>query len=90
MVELNALDDVGAAYDMALAENGRVALTLGRHPNDRMVSFYVNTPSGFLLEYGWGGRTVDDATWVVEETPVRSLWGHRRREAAFAAGPGSV
>ena len=91
MVELNALDDVGAAYDMALAENGRVALTLGRHPNDRMVSFYVNTPSGFLLEYGWGGRTVDDATWVVEETPVRSLWGHRRREeAAFAAGPGVV
>ena len=82
MVELNALDDVGAAYDMALAEEGRIALTLGRHPNDRMVSFYVDTPSGFLLEYGWGGRVVDDATWVVEETPVKSLWGHRRRPIA--------
>ena len=89
MVELNALDDVGAAYDAALAGNGRVALTLGRHPNDRMVSFYAHTPSGFWLEYGWGGRTVDEATWEIGETPRRSLWGHRRPgDAAIAAQGG--
>ena len=76
MIELNSFDDVGDAYDKALTMPGRVALTLGRHANDRMVSFYVNTPSGFLLEYGWGGRLVDDDTWEVEETPPCSLWGH--------------
>ena len=35
--------------------------TLGRHPNDRMFSFYAKTPSGFQFEFGWGGREVDDA-----------------------------
>ena len=86
MVELNSIDDVGRAYDMALAEDGRVALTLGRHPNDLMVSFYVNTPSGFLVEYGWGGRLVDDATWRAGETPLHSLWGHKRPGETRIAG----
>ncbi len=91
MVELDSLDDVGSAYDAALAGHGRVAITLGRHANDRMVSFYVKTPSGFLLEYGWGGRLVDDSTWQAGEVVgPRSLWGHRRpgtRGELAAGGP---
>ena len=31
-------------------------MTLGTHTNDRMTSFYVRTPSGFEIEYGFGGR----------------------------------
>ena len=50
--------------------------TLGRHANDLMVSFYVRTPGGFDIEYGTGGRLVDDATWVSRETTAVSLWGH--------------
>lgn len=84
MVELDALDDVGEAYDMALAEDGRVALTLGRHSNDRVISFYMNTPSGFMLEYGWGGRLVADSART-EKGDIRSLWGHRRHRPATAA-----
>lgn len=87
MVELNDLNDVGTAYDAALAENARVAITLGRHDNDRMVSFYVRTPSGFLLEYGWGGRLIDDATWQVEEVTRRSIWGHARVGPQPGASP---
>ena len=86
MVELKSIDDVGRAYDMALAEDGRVALTMGRHPNDLMLSFYVNTPSGFLMEYGWGGRLVDDAAWQACETPRHSLWGHKRPGETRIAG----
>lgn len=86
MVELKSIDDIGRAYDMALAEDGRVALTMGRHPNDLMLSFYVNTPSGFLLEYGWGGRSIDDATWRACETPRHSLWGHKRPGETQIAG----
>ena len=41
-------------------------MTLGRHTNDLMTSFYVRTPSGFEIEYGTGGLVVDDDTWQVD------------------------
>jgi len=79
MVELYSLDDVGQGYDLAQLEEGRIAYTLGRHTNDFMTSFYVRTPSGFFIEYGWGGRTIDPTTWQPHETTVGpSLWGHER------------
>ncbi|SVD65146.1 uncharacterized protein METZ01_LOCUS418000, partial [marine metagenome] len=34
-------------------------------------------PSGFDVEYGWGARTVDDATWQVQRHEKGSIWGHR-------------
>ena len=68
MVELRSLDDVGQGYDLAQLGENRVAYTLGRHTNDHMMSFYVHTPSGFFVEYGWGGRTIDPETWVPHET----------------------
>jgi 2,3-dihydroxybiphenyl 1,2-dioxygenase len=79
MVELYSLDDVGQGYDIALGEPDRVATTLGRHPNDLMTSFYMRSPSGWMVEYGWGGREVDVATWQPGEVTVGpSLWGHDR------------
>jgi 2,3-dihydroxybiphenyl 1,2-dioxygenase len=79
MVELGALDDVGQGYDLAQIEAGRVAYTLGRHTNDHMTSFYINTPSGFFIEYGWGGRVIDPKAWQAYETfDGPSLWGHER------------
>lgn len=79
MVEMYSLDDVGQAYDIALADEGRVAVTFGRHSNDLMTSFYAKSPSNFLMECGWGGREVDVATWrPVEHKHGPSLWGHER------------
>jgi 2,3-dihydroxybiphenyl 1,2-dioxygenase len=79
MFETFMLDDVGQAYDLALGEEGRIATTLGRHSNDFMTSFYARTPSGFFVEYGWGGRSIEPATHVpVEMTCGPSLWGHDR------------
>ena len=79
MVELFMLDDVGQAYDLALGESNRIATTLGRHSNDLMTSFYARTPSGFFVEYGWGGRSIDPQSWEpVEMTCGPSLWGHDR------------
>ena len=79
MVELGCLDDVGQGYDLANLEQDRVAFTLGRHTNDHMTSFYVTTPSGFFVEYGWGGRVIDPAAWQPHETfDGPSLWGHER------------
>jgi 3,4-dihydroxy-9,10-secoandrosta-1,3,5(10)-triene-9,17-dione 4,5-dioxygenase len=81
MVEVATLDDVGRALDRCRRRNAPVSSTLGRHANDRMVSFYVQTPGGFDIEYGTDGRTVDDSTWVSRETTTVSLWGH-----VFGAG----
>jgi len=79
MMELYMLDDVGQAYDLAQGEEGRIATTLGRHSNDFMTSFYANSPSGFFVEYGWGGRSIEPSTWTpVEMSCGPSLWGHDR------------
>lgn len=79
MVELGALDDVGQGYDLAQMQHDRLAYTLGRHSNDYMTSFYAKTPSGFFVEYGWGGRVIDPATWQPHETfDGPSFWGHER------------
>lgn len=79
MIELAGLDDVGQGYDLAQLQPGVVATTLGRHSNDHMTSFYVRTPSRFLIEYGWGGRDIDPDTWQpCESLHGPSLWGHDR------------
>ena len=41
------------------SEPGRIGTTLGRHTNDFMTSFYARTPNDFMVEYGWGGRSID-------------------------------
>jgi len=76
MLEVGVMDDVGQAYDRCLKAGIEIANTLGVHPNDRMFSFYARTPSGFAVEFGWGGRKVDDATWKVARYDQMSVWGH--------------
>jgi 2,3-dihydroxybiphenyl 1,2-dioxygenase len=79
MMEVQGIDDMGQAYDLAQLEPGRVATSMGRHTNDHMVSFYVRSPSGFMIEYGWGGRDIDPQNWrAVEMHSGPSLWGHER------------
>jgi 2,3-dihydroxybiphenyl 1,2-dioxygenase len=76
MIEARSMDDVGLAFDRALRGGVRIMQTLGRHPNDRMFSFYAKTPSGFQFEFGWGGREIDDATWKPTTYEAISEWGH--------------
>ncbi|MFL5040892.1 MAG: VOC family protein [Xanthobacteraceae bacterium] len=79
MMELFSFDDVGQGYDLATAEEGRLATTLGRHTSDFLTSFYTWTPSDFMVEYGWGGRSIDPATWqAFERKEGPSMWGHER------------
>jgi 2,3-dihydroxybiphenyl 1,2-dioxygenase len=79
MVELFSLDDVGQGFDLAQSLDVPLGTTMGRHTNDFMTSFYSRTPSGFMVEYGWGGRSIDPANWQASEmTHGGSLWGHER------------
>jgi len=77
MLEANAIDDVGATFYRAQDLGVPIALTLGRHPNDRMISFYGVTPAGFLFELGAEGREIDDRNWQVRTYDAVSEWGHR-------------
>ena len=78
MVEVGTIDDVGLALDRFMKAGTEISATLGRHSNDRMLSFYVRTPSGFEVEYGCGGVAVDSGAWPVAIHNSISVWGHRR------------
>jgi 2,3-dihydroxybiphenyl 1,2-dioxygenase len=78
MMEMQYLDDVGQSYDIVTKDYyNSLFLTLGRHNNDLMTSFYVHTPSGFLIECGWGGLLIDPKRWQADELPLVSIWGHQ-------------
>ncbi len=77
MVEVDSVDEVGRAMDRMKEHDIPLTGTLGRHANDHMVSFYMATPSGFMLEYGAEGRTIDDwDRYSPFQSTVNSFWGH--------------
>lgn len=85
-LEVRELDEVGRTLDLATERGLPMAMGYGKHTNDWMTSFYMRTPSGFDLEYGAGGRTVDDATWEFEVYDDISIWGHRQPAAPMFPG----
>lgn len=85
MVQASDMNDVGLAYDRCLNAGVPIMMGPGHHPNDQMFSFYCATPSGFGLEFGWGGLVIDDANWEVRTYSQPSDWGHRP-PAMVAAG----
>ncbi|WP_336335126.1 VOC family protein [Pseudomonas putida] len=76
MVEVDGLDEVGRALDRLHAHGVKLTATLGQHTNDQMISFYMQTPSGFDLEYGCDGLVVDWSRHTPFESTVVSQWGH--------------
>ena len=58
--EAKRLDDVGRAYDLAQERNLPITLSLGRHTMDTLVSFYMGSPSGFVIDFGAGGALLGD------------------------------
>ncbi len=77
MVEVDSMDEVGRALDRVEQNGVKLTLTLGRHVNDDMISFYMKTPGGFQMEYGTGGSVKDWSTYKVFESTRGSHWGHK-------------
>ncbi len=78
MLEARTLDDVGYTLDRHHEANAPISMSLGKHTNDQMVSFYSRSPSGFDVEFGYGGLLIDDTTWTVSQITKPSFWGHRQ------------
>ena len=77
MVETVSQDNVGLAFDRAWNAGLPIANALGKHDNDKMFSFYVVTPAGFQLEFGYGARTIEEP-WTEDRRYDRiSGWGHQ-------------
>jgi len=77
MVEVDTLDAVGQALDRVNAGGFQLSSTLGRHTNDKMVSFYVRAPGDWDIEFGTDGMRVDETYYTAEEITADSYWGHQ-------------
>lgn len=77
MLEVETIDQVGEALDRLTELGAPIVTGLGRHSNDKMLSFYVRTPNGFEIEYGYSGLKIDDNRWSPVLHSSSSDWGHR-------------
>lgn len=92
-LQARSLDDVTEAYRRMRDMGIPIANAIGQHPNDRELSFYVQTPSGFEIELGWNPIVVDaqaEAGWTTGHYQGISLWGHFPEGLTLAAKLGQM
>jgi 2,3-dihydroxybiphenyl 1,2-dioxygenase len=77
MFETNERDDVGTAFDRVWTSDLAIPNGLGRHDNDGMFSFYLQTPAGFQVEVGHGARVITDDWDENRAYHSISAWGHQ-------------
>ena len=75
-IQVAELDDLTDSYQRVRALGFDMALGIGQHTNDRELSFYAVTPSGFEWEVGWNPLIVDESTWKPTTHQGISIWGH--------------
>lgn len=86
-LQVGSFDDVVQGYRSCRALGYPIANAIGQHPNDRELSFYVDTPSGFAVELGWNPLVVTDADeghWTPRTYQGISLWGHFTESAGLS------
>ncbi len=75
-VQVAELDDMTASYQRVKQLGFQMALGVGQHTNDKELSYYAMTPSGFEWEVGWNPIVVDEKTWEPTTHQGISIWGH--------------
>ncbi len=75
-IQVADLDDMTASYQRVKELGFHMALTVGQHTNDKELSYYATTPSGFEWEVGWNPIVVDEKTWEPTTYQGISIWGH--------------
>ena len=75
-IEAARFEDVVGAYRRCRKQGWEIANAIGQHPNDKEMSFYVVTPSGFEMELGFDQMRVEEAHWQPSVHQGISLWGH--------------
>ncbi|GGN57813.1 biphenyl-2,3-diol 1,2-dioxygenase [Streptomyces albiflavescens] len=75
-IQAATLDDVAQSYQRVHELGFDMALSVGRHTNDKELSYYARTPSGFEWEVGWNPIVIDETTWEPSTHQGISIWGH--------------
>jgi hypothetical protein len=75
-IQVAELDDLTRSYQRIKELGFGMALGVGQHTNDRELSYYAMTPSGFEWEVGWNPLVVDETTWEPTTHQGISIWGH--------------
>jgi 2,3-dihydroxybiphenyl 1,2-dioxygenase len=75
-IQVADLDDMTASYQRVKELGFHMALAVGQHTNDKELSYYAMTPSGFEWEVGWNPIVVDETTWEPTTYQGISIWGH--------------
>ncbi|MFC8515398.1 VOC family protein [Streptomyces sp. NPDC057257] len=75
-IQAASLDDVARSYQRVHELGFEMALSVGRHTNDKELSYYARTPSGFEWEVGWNPVVIDESTWQPTTHQGISDWGH--------------
>ncbi|WP_328715299.1 VOC family protein [Nocardia salmonicida] len=77
-IQVAELDDMIQSFERVTQLGFGMALAVGQHTNDRELSYYALTPSGFEWEVGWNAFTIDENTWEPSTHQGISIWGHSR------------
>jgi 2,3-dihydroxybiphenyl 1,2-dioxygenase len=75
-IQAATLDDVAQSYQRVHDLGFDMALSVGQHTNDKELSYYARTPSGFEWEVGWNPLVIDETTWEPSTHQGISDWGH--------------
>ncbi|WP_156686848.1 VOC family protein [Mycobacterium sp. Marseille-P9652] len=76
-VQVATLDDMVTSYQRVKELGFEMALSVGQHTNDKELSYYAMTPSGFEWEVGWNPIVVDESVWKPTTHQGISIWGHK-------------
>ncbi|MFD7058986.1 VOC family protein [Streptomyces sp. NPDC059906] len=76
-IQTDSLDDLAQSYERVHELGFDMALSVGQHTNDKELSYYARTPSGFEWEVGWDPVVIDESTWEPSTHQGISIWGHR-------------
>ncbi|MBL0887413.1 VOC family protein [Myceligenerans indicum] len=78
-IQVETLDDLLASFERVTRLGFAMAWSVGQHTNDRELSYYCVTPSGFELEVGWNPVVITpelESTWDPSTYQGISVWGH--------------
>ncbi|MGV9293488.1 VOC family protein [Amycolatopsis sp. NPDC003676] len=87
-IEIATLEDLLDSFHRVTELGFAMAWSIGQHTNDRELSYYCVTPSGFELEVGWNPVVVTperEQTWEPTTYQGISIWGHTTAGAGVAA-----
>ncbi|ULR48539.1 VOC family protein [Streptomyces deccanensis] len=76
-IQAESLDDLAQSYERVCELGFDMALSVGQHTNDKELSYYARTPSGFEWEVGWNPIVIDENTWDPSTHQGISIWGHK-------------